>query len=323
MKKYKYAIVANVWNENDGGVICLHTLCHHLNMIGETAMLYPEYSFASWSTPALFTSTSLLKTILKRVMNFRKMWKIYKHAPTNPRYNTPKFNPLKYFFANFEKGWVFIYPENIANNPTHSGHVIRYFTHNPGHFSGYISYGKNELYFRYSNGFGQNYIPDTTSKISKVILTLPMTPPYYMEDSIEDKNEVRKGSAYLVRKGAHKPIIHDTAHSIQIDGKSHKEIAEIFRHVEKFISYDSATDYSRFALLCGCKSYIVLGEDETPETYRPNPEDRKYLMFDLNDDSVDIIEAQKIFRQKVKAEKDNNDALCKAFVDECEHFFID
>lgn len=67
----------------------------------------------------------------------------------------------------------------------------------------------------------------------------------------------RSGSCYLVRKGAGRPLVHDLAGSIKIDGLPHDEVNRIFNEREIFYSYDEMSSYSQFAAICGCTSVVI------------------------------------------------------------------
>lgn len=173
------------------------------------------------------------------------------------------------------------------------------------------------MYFLYSSHFGQGFVSPKRSKISPHIIDIVTTPEVYR---VTNNNGKRSGTAYLVRKGKNKHIIHDLTDSIKIDGKSHAEIAEIFNRVETFISYDAATAYTRFAMLCGCRSVIILGEDETPDTYC-SKESQKYISFGLNDYFPDIEQAR-LWAESLRdrSEKDNDIAVTH-FIEDTEEFF--
>jgi len=95
--------------------------------------------------------------------------------------------------------------------------------------------------------------------MSKTIMTIHSPPKEYCLKGVSPK---RQGSAYLIRKGAGKPIVHDLTDSICIDGMTHAETAAVFKRVKTFISYDPLTAYSTYAILCGCRSVVMFSDDE-------------------------------------------------------------
>jgi hypothetical protein len=78
-------------------------------------------------------------------------------------------------------------------------------------------------------------------------------------------------------------VIHDTSNSILIDGKSHQQVAAIFKSVKQFVSYDAHTLYSSLAAIAGCESVVVPLEGMTKEQWRPNVEDRYGIAYGFDD----------------------------------------
>lgn len=312
MKKYIYIIMSVPYTENCGGIIVLHKLCDLLNEIGERAYMFP-------ATKA-FHGNNIVSTLIKRIVYLRLMRKEMQEYKINREWNAPLFPFLKALFSLFTNKYIVVYPEFFSNNPLQAKNIVRYLLHNPGNFSaGKYEYGENELYFRYSGSFAKDFVPKKGGKISSKLITVSSTPSCYNRIGVDDSK--RSGVAYCIRKGAGKKLIHDRKNEILIDGKSHEEIAEIFKSVECFVSYDSVTAYTRFACLCGCRSYVVLGENEKPEDFRPLPEQRKYIRFDLNDMSVDVDEAYQFYERQRQEEIRRSIENVRLFVEECESFF--
>ena len=86
------------------------------------------------------------------------------------------------------------------------------------------------------------------------------------------------------RKGKHKNIQHNLKDSIQVDGMSHRELADIFNSIEVFINYDEYSAYSRFAALCGCRVIIIPNEGITKQDWMPEEYQRYGLSYGFNDE---------------------------------------
>jgi hypothetical protein len=309
------------YSENAGGAIVAHKLCDLLNINHVIAQIFP---YSGFEFDNLYASNTPLKDRIrllpKRPENIKFFlkyyWDYYKSANIN--WSTPIINPIQWIAINHLYNYIIVYPETVYGNPLGGKNVVRYFLHNPGYWTGKVDYGEGELYFRYSNSFARDFIPMKGSVVSPHLITIYTTPSCY---NLEGASKERKGTAYLVRKGAYKPIIHDLSDSIKIDGKSHKEIAEIFKQVDTFISYDAATAYNRFALLCGCKSVIILGEDETPSTYNPDAETRSHFAYSLDTSNINWKKAR-IWAEEQKAieEKISQQAVID-FINDCQDFF--
>ncbi|MCK5424804.1 MAG: hypothetical protein KAI89_05485, partial [Emcibacter sp.] len=120
-----YIIYAPSFSENNGGCIVLHKLCHMLNQLGERAFLWPM--------------EPVYKPRMRdRVLSFLKP----KPFEVNKEFNTPVATP-----KDLNDNSIVIYPEIINGNPLKHKNVVRWFLHKPGHHTGKVEYGENELYF--------------------------------------------------------------------------------------------------------------------------------------------------------------------------------
>lgn len=319
---YKYIILAPSYSPNSGGGIVLHKLCDMLNSKGERAWICP---MVFWNY--FLSSDNAIKTIIKRIFHpiytlraFKRLVYLCRNCETNSFWNTPVVNPFKLFFNFGLSDYIVVYPELLSGNILGAKNVVRYLLHNPGHFTGRVGYGTGELYFRYSNSFARDFKPAEGSRISPHVITISTTPEYY---NMQDVAAKREGIAYMVRKGKGKTMVHDVNHSIFLDGKSHEEVAAVLKRVETFISYDPITGYSIFALLCGCKSVIILGEGETPETYHPDLEMRRMFAYSLDDTHVNLQEAIKWAEDRSKNQMEVSNKAVEIFISESQQFFQD
>lgn len=254
-----FLIYTPQYNENTGGIIALHKLCHVLNELGETAYLYP----------ALATKKPPLG---------RRIKQLFKPRPflVNPFLSTPIATPTE-----LSPESIVIYPETVNGNPLNAKHVVRWLLHNPGFHTGQIEYGQNEFHIRYQKGFSEfhspgNYFCPETLMVSHYPLE------HYNSDGALSPQE-RSGTAHCLRKGAGKKMVHEMKNSTLIDGKSHAEIASIFKRVKLFVSYDTQTAYSRLAVLCGCDS-IVIPDDKIPKhTWQPDIKLRHGVAYGFED----------------------------------------
>ena len=307
MSNKKYLIFAPSYNENSGGAIVLHKLCHLLNDLGYEASLFPF--FVNYEISHL----GFLKSILSIFQKEKK--RILKSYRLCASFNTPVIKSLK--DIDFDE-YIVVYPEIVFGNPLGAKNIVRWFLHQPGHRTGKIYYGKGELYFKFNSAIDDFYFPGSkTSDNELKIIHYPLD--IYYEPSV---SSVRKGTAYCIRKGRNKKILHDLNGSINIDGKSHEEIANIFRKVELFISYDVYTAYSVFAVLCGSMSVVVPDENMTIDDWYPNLSDRNGIAYGF---SVEEINRAKKTRSKVKDYVINEEKQSKynaqKFVFESQLFF--
>jgi hypothetical protein len=278
--KLKFYVMACSYNENVGGTVVLHKLCHELNKLGFEAHMIPiRRSFDIKLNNLIIPLLKLLKDFIVRSFPYK----------TNSKFRTPVCRKKINFF---DKHIVVIYPENISGNPLNAKNIIRWFLHHPGYHEGEYSYGFNELYFRYHSGIKvPSDLEISTSSLELKIVHYP-TEFYNKEDQLPN----RVGTAYSIRKGAGKRLVHDLTNSILIDGRTHKEISEIFKRVKIFISYDTRSAYSTFAVLCGCNSVIVPDEGEDINEWMPNLRDRAGLAY-----GFEMLDAAALEHDKLEA----------------------
>ena len=138
---------------------------------------------------------------------------------------------------------------------------------------------------------------------------------------MEAVSQERRGTAYCMRKGRNKKIVHDTSDSVLIDDKSHFEVASIFKSVHTFYSYDTYTAYSLFAVMCGCRSVVIPDEGVSIESWYPNPSDRLGIAYGLDSlESASESAASAIAR--VNEEIQSSDHNVKKFMEFCEVKFL-
>lgn len=238
---------------------------------------------------------------------------------TCKEWNCPVLNPFRMILSFPFKEWIVVYHQEVYGDFLGATNRVRWFTHNPGYFTGAVYYLPNELYFRYADSFGRDFVPPIGSHVSKNFLNISSIPECY---NAEDINEERSGTAYFLRKGKKKTIVHNLSDSILLDGKTHDDVAKALKKVKMLISYDSVTAYSFFALLCHCPSVVILGEDETPDTYRPNKEEQQKYAYSI--DEVDIMDWNASFQWAEKTAqnaKTKSFESVKSFVEESQEFF--
>lgn len=268
----KFIIYSFEYAENHGGPIVMHKLCDLLNRTGHEAYLYPlisNFELQSYNVDQLPTIIeeynkifSLTRTVpIGTPVPLDKLEEVFW---VNKEFKTPMYLPDRQI--SFDNEWVVIYPEVTFGNPLRAKNVVRWLLHNPGFHNGKIYYGPNELYFRYSESFNNFQFPGSkTSDLILKILNLPLD--VFFEPEIPKE---RIGTAYSLRKGKGRKIVHNLDNSILIDGKSNQEIADIFRSVETFISYDPSTLYSNLAVLCGCNSVVIPLDGISENEWKPN-----------------------------------------------------
>ncbi len=305
----KFIIFAPGYDPDIGGVIVLHKLCHVLNSLGYECKLYPYYNSdlidkGNFVKPILSATKSLIKSLIRK----------YK---TNPSFDTPLFKQRK---NSISDEYVVIYPEIVHGNPLGAKNVVRWLLHKPGFHTGNVYYGSGELYFDFNSFAGDFCFPGSKVSENRLFITHMPIEIYNLKDVLSPED--REGTAYCLRKGKDKPIRHDLENSVLIDNKSHHEIAEIFKRVKTFISYDSHTAYSVFAALCGADVIVVPDEGVSKEQWYPEESQRYGLAYGFSSDEIAWARDTrgKLLDEILKKEHEISHVVSR-FVNEVEHYF--
>ena len=303
MKK-KFLIFAPSYNEISGGIVVLHKLCSILNELGYESYLHPY----------IYSYELNRKNIKDFLINFIK-WSVkesLRRYKTNPAFNTPLFKGS----VENKDDWVVIYPEVVFGNPLKAKNVVRWLLHQPGFHEGHIYYGQNELYFKFNSAIVDFKFPHSVTSQSELkVIHYPLE--HYNDIGVLSE---RSGTAYCLRKGKNKQIQHDLTDSILIDGKTHAEVASIFKRVKTFVSYDTYTAYSIFAVLCGCDSVVIPDKGVTEEEWYPNPTDRYGLAYGF--ENIDKArETSTLVKGHINNEERKVKIEVESFVSEVSNYF--
>lgn len=302
----KYVIFAPKYNESNGGVICLHYLAHLINELGREAYICPI--FENFEINKINFKRPFLKALYSKLVDrFRSFY--VNEGFSNKILQDPSL-------IKGSDDWVVVYPEVVFGNPLGAKHVVRWLLHNPGFHTGKIYYGPDELYFKYHHGFSDfKYLNSIQSPNPLHLIYYPLN-LYNMNGVARE----RSGTAYCLRKGRDRNIQHDLTDSILIDGKSHQEIAEIFKRVKTFISYDLYTTYSSFAALCGCDSVVMPIEGVAKESWYPNVENRYGVAYGFDDIDA-ALSTRHLLLDEVHRDHEANTKHVEAFLTESDQYF--
>lgn len=144
---------------------------------------------------------------------------------------------------------IVVYPEIVPGNPLGARNVVRWLLYKPGVLFPFAP-GRGEMVFTMS-AFCD--VPGITGGAPR-LTAWRLHPAYRDPGPVE-----RRGSCYMLRKGAGKEIVHDLTDSVRLDGLGHEETAAAFSRAEVFYCYDEMTLYSEYAALCGCPSVVIPG----------------------------------------------------------------
>lgn len=296
-----FVVVAPDYDENKGGSLVLHKLCHLLNQSGHSAFIFPYVS----DTGKGFNQNVLMfkRWVKRHFITFK----------TNAAFNTPLIK-CRYKIPSDS---IVIYPEIVNGNPLRADNVVRWFLHNPGYHTGNIEYGDNEFYISYKS-FGHE-VDCSNSYFSKTELTIThfFDDVYYTKP--DDTETQRRGSAYCLRKGAGRTLVHNLDDSILIDGMSHSQIADVFRKVKYFYCYDEYTAYFWFAIKCGCIPVVIPYEGKDKRKWYPKEVDRLGIAYGLDDIEFAISTKNQALDKFARQEQENMKSVSN-FVSELRYF---
>lgn len=304
--KYKYIIYAPPYDENGGGAIALHRLCHLINECGGEAYLHPfvpsfEVHHHNAAEIGLYAKAIYDASNLA---NYR----------INDTFRTPVLRPQESSAPGDD--CIVVYPEIAFGNPLRAKNVVRWLLHNPGHHTGKIYFGSGEIYYRYADYFtGEFSFPG--SEMADMILRVQYSPFELYQARPEEALRERAGTAYCIRKGKGRAMAHDTGNSVLIDGKSHKDIATIFKSVKQFISYDPQTYYSYLAVIAGCESVVVPPDDTSKEQWKPSVEDRYGLAYGFDDMEFALATRHLALQRQVALDNDSQQSV-REFISDIE-----
>lgn len=241
----RFLIYAPGYREESGGIMVLHYLCHLLNSQGTESFLVPDFGAPDTTLRSPFSSLVKLYE--------RKIRRIYKYSLSDDMH-TPVLNK-DCFEVAAQGSSIVIYPETTFGNPLGAKNVVRWLLHDPGFHSGYIGFGRGDLQVKYSNWVRAVDYPG--SAVLDKPLSIIKLPQDYEKKLRSKPGEIRKGTAYILRKGVERVPSKNVLDGIIVDHMKLREIKHIFGKVENVVSFDTKTFLSRLAALYGCNSIVV------------------------------------------------------------------
>ncbi len=294
----KFIIYTHRFDNNSGGLVVLHYLCHLLNKLGYEAYLWPSYQ-------AIFDIKRPFKSFLKILKYYKK--ELHRPFTVNKNWNTPILKNIREF-----EDAIVIYSEIVDGNPLQLRNSVRWLLHKPGFHSQKINFNHNEMIVGYGEKFSTKDYP--VVKDNTLYLTYIMTDIYVQNNFSE-----RFGSCHMIRKGKDKQIIHEKD-SMCVDGLSHEELAEIFNKKKYFVSYDTYTFYSVYAAMCGCISIVVPDDGISKKEWHPKIEDTYGISYGVDDLKYAENTKHLMIKYIENQQKENINSV-KNFIKLCEDYF--
>lgn len=313
MQNITFLIYSPVFQERSGGTIAMHALCHHLNKNGYNSYIYFKPRVFKTILELFLSFLPFLKVSGKYFLDINYLKIKLQYALGFSFYRTLEIFDAPKYSGEIDENFIVVYPEIVEGNPLNAKNVVRWLLHKPGYHTGKINYGENELYFYYQQFFNDKSLnPDEDNLLRLVLIR---------KDIFYNKGlPNRKGTCYAVRKSKRTDFQHDVTGSILIDNLSLEQVAEVFNKCEYFYSYDTKTSYSRYAVLCGCKSIVVPEKGVTKEEWQPE----EYLRYGIAYGIEDMEYAEKtkhLAIENMNRMEEENDLMVKNFVQKCRSFF--
>ena len=292
----KFVIVAGSFDDRSGGTVALHLLCQRLAEAGETALLWPldRLRLQWWRNPRRYAG-----------------WARYHLSGRSRRYGRGPF-ATRLAQGRDLRGAVVVYPETIDGNPLAASRVVRWLLHKPGFHTGRVGFGRHDLLFHYQDPFHDPGLGGDADDR----LTLTWWNAAYRQVNFGE----RTGSAYLIKKGHGRPILHDLADSVLVDPLDHRGKAQAFNRARYFYTYDPFTLYSRYAALCGCIPIIVPVPGMTREQWVPREEERYGLAYGEEDIGWAVATRPLLLRQ-IADEQAAEAVMLETFIRKCRAAF--
>jgi hypothetical protein len=288
----KFVVFAHPFDDRVGGIIALHLLCQRLGEAGEVAVLWP------FDRPRFHLRSSLRRHLA---------WIRYHVTRRNRQFERGPFATQIAGFGDLHDA-VIVYPEVTTGNPLGASNVVRWLLHKPGFHTGKVDFGANDLLFFYQEAF---HDPALGSHASNLLMLTWWNNKYYDRGIAE-----RSGSAYLIKKGLGRPLLHNLEDSVLVDNLTHEERADVFNRCMYFYTYDPYTLYSRYAAVCGCIPVIIPPEGLSKEQWVPREEDRYGLAYGMQEVPWAVATRNLLF-QRMARERAEENAMVAAFVAKC------
>lgn len=248
------------FSENRGGAIVLHYLVDRLRALNVDAYAIPQIKHYPDD----------MHWLLKRIKQWN--YKYFKKFKTHSGMNVPVLN------SEIPNDMIIIYPEVISGNPMNAKNVVRWLLHKPGFFGVGGNYSENDEFF-----FFNEVCRDDKTYIPKDNLLYIF---WLREDIYYDcSGGQRSGSCRMLRKGEVSGIVDipDNDKSILLDGKSHEQIAKIFRKTEFFYCHDPMTFYCYLAAVSGCIPIIIPQPGVSSKAWRNTTEIKFGIAYGLEE----------------------------------------
>jgi len=312
-----------IYNINDyfGGPLVLSALCKTFRDLGYDARVLFTYALqhepgAEWGCPE-YVIKHLIKAwishYIHKICKKFPMWRSYLLRKT-PLSTMPgikiQYNP--FFNRN---NTIVIYPEFLYGNPLRAKHVVRWllfhykFENTPG------AYDKNDLFACYRQIFNN-------SNLNPLGIELHVS---YFDNQLYRQYNFgpRSGKCYILRKGRdRKDLPKHFDGPVYDNDMTQEELVKMFNEHEYCYSYDTQTFYTTIAMVCGCKSVVVLEPGKTADDYLGEGEKAHYgIAYGDTPEQIEYAEKTRDLKLKALDYTERNEKSVRDFIPVLEQKF--
>lgn len=288
------------YDENSGGAIVLHKLCHLLNCIGHNAMLWPigiPIKVNGKETDFLRQAILYYGTLFCRKPFFM-----------HSGYITPLASKQDINDS------IVIYPEVIDDNPLGARRYVRWFLHRPGFHKKKYHYNSGDLYFFYQKAFDHC--------INNMVCGGQLFVIEYFSDVYVNRNSAKREKVcYMIRKGTNRKDLPNLKNLWVVDNLTHTEMAMAFNNCSYCYFYDTHTLYSTYSAMCGCIP-IIVPEKGVSKTEWVSEKKYHYGIAYGEEDINNARNTYPLLIDRIKSDEKNSLDSVKYFADFVSRYFI-
>lgn len=228
--------------------------------------------YAAWITRTLIAKVS---SILHMDELLKKLWLF--NGYINPPVKGYKHKLLPFV----DDDTIVVYPEIVHGNFLRAKNVVRWFLYFNKWQESDNAYGKNDLFFSYSEKFND-------PKLNPLFRICTVS--YFNWDLYKSTNfGERHGTCYIIRKGSKRPDLPKNFDGVIIDSLVEQEKVKYFNQCKYCVSYDIYTAYSSIAAMLGCISVVVPEPGKTRQDYGQTQ--RYGVAFGFDEAEIEFAEA--------------------------------
>ena len=247
-----------------GGNLVLSQLCALLRVKGYDARIFPAISLPQKNRPTIVWWKEWLWFILN--IYWYRLKRLFienphtKYMGSNEDFFYQPVDGVKYQVLPFynKNNTIVVYPESFFGNILKAKYIVRWLL-SDRYEENRLEFGKDDLVIAYRQVFNDYRLNPTC----KTVTISHFNSALYRQTNFG----LRTGNCYIVRKGRDRGDLPKTFDGPVIDGKTEREIVEIFNNSKYCYSYDTQTMYSSIASVCGCISIVVPEEGKSRKDY--------------------------------------------------------